>query len=434
MKTQRTNSKYFGLSMLLAVLIAWAPLQPAQAQAEQPSEQQIATHYSLYWEDFRNENFERSLPNLHWILENAPGFPQDNDRNYRRLIEAYEKLAANEPAYIDSALAAFDRVVPALRAANIEVDEVVWLINKGRFIQTYGEHVPDAQAQAATAYRQAYDLSPETIDGYYVMFLISDLNAQGDREAILEFMEDVETHHGENDEVADYIAQVRNSLFRNPGERIAFLETQLERRPDDVELISELFDLYLRENERQKATQLSQRLLEARPTSRSYEMIARMKLEDAEPQAAFDLYQQALEMGDLNGRERDIYFNMGIAQQQMGRLSSARTYFRRALEVDPSFGAAIMAIGDLYVTQVGNCGSFDREDRAVYWLAVDYYERAANTDASIASQARQKAATYRRSFPTAEDLHFRQWSAGSTYRINYGCYSWINETTTIRRP
>src|SRR5690625_870000 len=134
------------------------------------------------------------------------------------------------------------------------------------------------------------------------------------------------------------------------------------------------------------------------------------------------------------GRERDIYFNMGIAQQQIGNLQNARRHFRQALEIDSNFGAAYIAIGDLYVTQVGNCGSFDREDRAVYWLAVDYYERAASRDPSVASQARQKARSYSGSFPSSEDLFFRGWSVGDTYQVNYGCYSWIGESTTVRRP
>jgi tetratricopeptide (TPR) repeat protein len=430
MKTPRRIGKYFGVMTLLVALF-FVPKQSATAQAQVPSEDQIKMHYSLYFEDFRNQNFERSLPNLHWILEHAPGFPNDNDRNFRRLIEAYEGLAETEPAYLDSALVTFDEAVPALRAANIEVDEVRWLINKGRFIQTHGTHFDNAQSMAAEAYLEAYEKVGGEIDPYYVMYLISDFNQRGDRDATIAFMERAESTHGDEAEVVDFIDQVRDTLFRNPADRIAWLESRLERNPEDVDLISDLFDLYLREGERQKAAQLSERLLDARPTARSFEMIARMRLEDAEPQAAFELYERALQMDDVEGRERDIYFNMGIAQQQMGRLSTARQYFRRALDIDSSFGAAIIAIGDLYVTQVGNCG-FDRDDRAVYWLAVDYYERAASVDPSVAQQARQKAATYRRSFPTAEDRHFRQWSVGDTYNVNSGCYSWINESTRVR--
>lgn len=435
MDNRSHNVRYVtGLALLVATLVAIAPVNSAFAQAEQqPSEQDVAMHYSLYWEDFKNQNFESALPNLKWILDNAPGFPNENDRNFRRAIDAYEALAENDPSYLDSALVVFDEVVPTLESAGIEVDQQRWLINRGRFIQTHSDYFDNAQAQVAEAYQKAYELNPESLDAYYVNFLISELNARGDEAATLEFMEQVEETHGENEEVADYIAKVRDSLFDTPEERIAFLESQMERRPDDVELVSELFDLYMRAGDRQKASQLSERLLESNPSARTYEMVARMRLEDGEEAEAFSLYERALEMSESEDRQRDILFNMGIAQQQMGRLSNARTYFKRALDIDPSFGPAYIAIGDLYVTQVGNCGSFERQDRAVYWLAVDYYERAANRDESVANQARQKASSYRGSFPSAEDLFYEGWDAGDRYNVNYGCYSWISETTTVRR-
>jgi tetratricopeptide (TPR) repeat protein len=163
-------------------------------------------------------------------------------------------------------------------------------------------------------------------------------------------------------------------------------------------------------------------------------MLGQLHLQDGEAQQALEYYQQALELPDAGEVKRDIYFNMGIAQQQLGRLAAARSNFRQSLEVDPKFGQAYVAIGDLYVTAVGNCGSFEREDRAVYWLAVDYYERAKSVDPSIANQANQKIGTYRRSFPDQEALFFKNWKAGESYRIDYGCYGWIGETTTIRTP
>lgn len=421
---------------LLLGLFIGIPAQTALAQAEQdvPSEQEIATHYSLYYEDFKNANYQSALPNLKWILENAPGFPRDDDRNFRRAIDAYESLAENDPSYLDSALVVFEEAVPRLEEAGIDADEQTWLINKGRFIQTHSAHFPNSQELISEAYMQAYELAPENIGAYYINYLVSDINSRGDREATLGFMERVEETHGDDAEVVDYIARVRDSLFRTPEERIAFLETQLERNPEDVDVISELFDLYLRTGARAQATQLSERLLQAQPTARTYELIARMRLEDGETSEAIQLYERALEMAESNERRRDIYYNMGVAQQQEGRLSSARTQFRRALEIDPSFGNALMAIGDLYVTQVANCGSFERDDRAVYWLAVDYYERAAQADPSIASQARQKARSYTSSFPTAEDIFYKGWEVGSRININYGCYSWIGESTTVRRP
>ena len=135
-----------------------------------------------------------------------------------------------------------------------------------------------------------------------------------------------------------------------------------------------------------------------------------------------------------NERGKEIYFNMGIAQQQEGRLSRARTYFRRTLEIDRNYGAAYMAIGDLYVTAVSSCGSFEREDRAVYWLVTDYYDRAASVDPTVAGSAQRKSRQYRAYYPDQEALFFKGWEPGQRYMVDYGCYSWIAEATTVKSP
>ena len=52
-------------------------------------------HYSLYYESFKNDNFENARSDLLWILENAPGLPKNDARNYRRAVKMYEGLAEN---------------------------------------------------------------------------------------------------------------------------------------------------------------------------------------------------------------------------------------------------------------------------------------------------------------------------------------------------
>ena len=429
------KQKMSNLLGCVAFAAAFLFVAPAVAQSEQqPSDQEVATHYSLYFEDFKNANYESALPNLRWILDNAPGFPNDSDRNFRRAIEAYEALAEQDETYLDSALVVFDTAASKLRAANIDVDEQRWLINKGRFIQSNSGYFADAQALAAEAYMEAYEYDASTVDAYYVNYLISHTNSLGDEEATLALIDRVEETHGDAPEVAEYIATVQNALFDTPEERVAFIERQVERNPDDADLIAELFDLYITTGRHDQAEELSERLLAVQPDARTYQLVARMRLEDGDARGAYQLYERALQMDGAEDRRRDIYFNMGIAQQQIGSLQNARRHFRQALDIDSNFGPAYIAIGDLYVTQVGNCGSFEREDRAVYWLAVDYYERAASRDASVANQARQKARSYSGSFPSSEDLFFRGWSAGDSYQVNYGCYSWIGESTTVRRP
>jgi hypothetical protein len=118
----------------------------------------------------------------------------------------------------------------------------------------------------------------------------------------------------------------------------------------------------------------------------------------------------------------------------MGRLSRARTHYRQAAQVNPDFGEAYVAIGDLYVTAISSCGSFEREDRAVYWLVTDYYERAVRVKPELASTVRQKISSYQSVYPDQEMLFFKNWNVGDKYTVDYGCYSWIGETTTVKAP
>src|SRR5690625_3972160 len=154
-----TLRQTFSNSLRCALLgAAFLFVAPAIAQSEQqPSEQEIATHYSLYSEDFKNANYQSALPNLRWILENAPGFPNDSDRNFRRAIEAFEGLAEQDPAYLDSALVIFETAVPKLRAADVNVDEQRWLINKGRFIQSNAARLSDARSEERRVGRAVWD-------------------------------------------------------------------------------------------------------------------------------------------------------------------------------------------------------------------------------------------------------------------------------------
>ena len=57
----------------LVVLVLAATTQPVAAQTG-GVDPESAMHYSLYYENFKNENYTDALPDLHWILDNAPGF------------------------------------------------------------------------------------------------------------------------------------------------------------------------------------------------------------------------------------------------------------------------------------------------------------------------------------------------------------------------
>jgi len=443
---QRRNSLLNGnlvaLSMLAVVFttVGAADATYAQIECGDPDANEIATNYSLYYEDWKNESYRTALPYLRWILECAPGYPNNSDRNFRRAIDAYEGIALTADseemtrAYMDSTLILFDTAPDRLADAGIDVDRVDWKFSKARFVQEHAEQLPELQDEIGPMYLEIYNEDRSKLQSYYINYIIVDFVQKNMKADAVEFMDRVESDYPDDQELQSMINSYRGQLFTSPEERMAFLESQLEASPDDVELLTELFELYQDEGMRDRVYEMAPRIMEENPTPETFRMIAKMRLDDGDTQEAIRLYEESLDMEGGQDGAREVYYNIGLAHQQDGRLSNARTSFRRALEMDPDYAQALIAIGDLYVTAVQGCDTFERLDRAVYWLATDYFERAAARAGSdtFRNQARQRVASIREYYPTEEHKFFSNWSAGDRYVINYGCYTWINEATTVR--
>ena len=423
--------------------VAWgllASVNTAFAQDQECIEDNIPMNYSLYAEDFKNGGYETALPYLRWILRCAPAYPSKSDRNFDRTVKLFEGMAmASEDAgvrrsLLDSALVYFNQSPAAMTAAGITFDLYEWTFDKGRFVQTHADDMPDLQNTVGGIYLDAYEIDHTQLQNYYINYIIFDMVNRDNKADAVDFMDRVEADFAGNAEVLTTIENWRGQLFTSPGERISFLESQVEKKPEDADLKAELLELYMDEKMRDRAYVLAESVMESSPTARLYRTVAKMRLDDGDTEDAISLYNSSLGMEGGMDAAKEVYFNIGIAHQQEGRLASARTQFSRSLKADASYVQALVAIGDLYVTAVQGCGSFEREDRAVYWLAADYFDRAAaSTDmAALKNQARQRVNSIRKFFPTAEDKFFKNWNPGDRYAVDYGCYTWIGESTTVR--
>ena len=413
----------------------------ASAQSDECGEltqNEIATHYSLYYEDYKNKSYDSALPNLKWILKCAPGFPNHKARNFERTWKLYQGLSdaatdeAISRAYLDTALTIFDTTVSIIKGIGGVVDEWNWIFEKGRFIQKNAEKLPDLQDQVGPIYRTAYDMDPSRVSNYYIDYIIRDYISKEDKEGAVDFMDVVEQNSSDNTELMTIITNWRDVMFKDPEERVDFVISRIEKNPDDVDLHKELFQLYLELDMRDEAVEEARTLMEIAPTPEIFRLVGKMSLDDGDYQEAIDLFTKAITMPGGETYARDNYYNIGIAEQNLGHFSKARANYRKSLQADPKFGKAYVAIANLYSTTVQNCGTFDRLDRAVYWLVTDYYQKAKSVDPSLSNSAKQHVREFKKYYPTAEDRFFQKWEAGKPYKVNYGCYSWINETTTVK--
>lgn len=435
----------FCFGLLLGLIMPLSLLaQPAQGQDSGPSNQEKAMHYSLYYESFKNKKYQDAKGDLEWILENAPGYPKGDARNFRRQYELYAGLAKNAAsdkdrrAYLDTAATLLATAPERMKKHGVDYKEYKWEIRKGRFLQEHGDALPELSTKElkdpTTHYRKAFELAPQEVNPYYIQQVLKGYREANEQEKAIEFANLVEEKRGDDEEVRQILSTVRKEIFgKNPQAKVAYLEKQLEAHPDSAGLMLSLFNAYVDLGNISEASKLAPKLMETNPPAETVREIAEMRLEDGRPEEALKAYERATKQGaELKAED---FFNRGKAYQQMNQLSKARQEFRKALEKDPNYGEAYLKIGDLYAQAVSDCsgGELGRDDKAVYWATVDKYREAIDADSSIASVAESKMKSYRDVFPTQEDIFYREdWEKGSTITIDYGCYSWINERTTVR--
>ena len=431
------RAKYALLALSLSALIM-PGLALAQC-AEEADDNEKLMNYSLYYEAYKNKDYETAHPYLNWMLNCAPSFtgkPPGDDRNFERGVNLFQGLSDNaadatmKRAFLDSALVLFDTAVPTLQDVGATVDEYEWQFNKGRFIQRNAEVLDDLQGEAGSLYRAVYEGKPDLFGdnkAYYIRVIIVDMARNEMKEEAVDFMENVESKYVDDANVVAVLDEWRGKLFDSPEERMTFLEGQLEKKPGDQDIIEELIDIYKELEYRDKLSGMIAELITINPTPKLLVEAGVMKLNDGDVNGAIDDFNNALEMDGGDSVAKEANYNLANAYRQNGNLQRAVSFYRRSARAAPEFKEAFVEIAGVFAEAVSECGgsTMEREDRAVYWLVADYLERGG---------AASSVSRYKPYFPSTDDLFFKGWNVGDSYQINYGCYSWINETTKVRKP
>ncbi len=440
--------------LILLVLIGFFGLELSFAQEEEPPTPlnlaPIAVQ-SLFNESVRNEQYKDALRYGRWLVTYRPKEMEDfpgtyrGDRNFRRMIEAYEGIAAKQSdpslreAYVDSALIMYDRALSIFTEE--EIDHYQWKFNRARFIQSNMRDIEDGRIMTMNEYNNLLELDAErfvnTGDGYFIKYLVSEKVANGFRDDAITIMNN--TQPIASADVVSHFNEVRSELFRSPEERIDFLLTQMEDADEagEMEIYAELFELYERKGNREKQQEVAKILYEREP---NYENIMRMA-EYAENRAnnreAIGFFREALDHAADNQQRSRINYRISSNHFQMRNLQEARRFARLANEQDPNWGEPLIRIAEIYAQAVNECssGGLDRTDKVVYWLVIDYLERARRVDNSVSNRVQRSIPSYQGITPNAEEKFYMNWEDGEQIRVggNLGsCYEWISENTTVR--
>ena len=137
---------------------------------------------------------------------------------------------------------------------------------------------------------------------------------------------------------------------------------------------------------------------------------------------------RVIEMADLLEMKAQYYTELGeYVYREDKDLQQSREYARQAIKANPNYGKAYLLIGNIYAS-VKDYGENELESKSIYWLAVDYYQKAKQLDPNMSDDAKKQIDIYSQYFPKKETIFFYGYNEGDPFEIG----SWINETTKVR--
>lgn len=442
--------KYF--VFIAALFLSLTPFLQAQDSSETPYGLGELEAYSVFSDAYKSQDYELAIDYGKWIIETKPRTISGYDGfslelQFERMINVYVQAAeeTSDPTQSEEYLAEAESVLQEAFETfdEDEIDLYEWNLRKGRFYQEHYEDLEGASLDdAVEGYEAMYEMDAERFseeaDGYYARVLLTAYEDQGEQEKALEFIDETEQYA--SGDLQATIDEVRESFFDNPEERIEFLESRVDATEGEEkeEILGSLVDLYEETNQAEEGREAALELYELNDNYENARRVASIYLSAGEYQNALEYLQVALDKAGSEADESEILMEMAETHQQLDNHEQARDFAQRSVDLGENPGEAYLRISSIYASAVSQCSggeALGRDDRTVYWLVLDYLEQAKEADPSLASNVNNQIASYEEAMPTEEDKFFNDWETGNSFTIDASigeCYSWINETTTVR--
>lgn len=172
----------------------------------------------------------------------------------------------------------------------------------------------------------------------------------------------------------------------------------------------------------------SEQMYKLEPSPEAAYNMARMSMAKNDIQRAKDYYKQAMDQETDQALLSNYYTEYAVfVYSREKNMQEARNYLKKALAADSGNCKANMLLGDIYADAARTFSSDAFEKSTVYWVAVDYYNKARANEECMAD-ATKRINTYSAHFPNNEDTFMLGLKDGESYTVG----GWINETTRVR--
>jgi len=419
-------------------------------------DREFMNQLSLFTEFYKQENWKSAIP--HWKnVYNT--YPRCTKNIYIQGAKMYEDLIENAESseqrdkYIDQLMKIYDK-----RIRHFSEKGYVLGRKATSFLEykLNTENPPEGDALKETL-KKAYDWISQSIElrqektelPIFVLFMQTTRSLfkldELSKETVVKNYDksnkllnsciaaaEEETKKEDANKVKAYIEEIFGRSGAADCEALVSIFTpQYEESQNDVEFVKRMLRRLGNAGceESPLFAEATEQLYELEPSAEAAFNMARRFVQRDETEKAKQYYQQAMEQETDDDLLAKYYYEYAyFVYAKENSLADARSYARKALNLNSDYCEALMLIGDIYLAASRNFGTDDFEKATIFWLAVDYFERARRAGQDCAIDATQKARDYRRYFPNKEEAFFRDLKEGQTYKVG----GWINENTKVR--
>ena len=403
-------------------------------------------YLSYYKEYFKQKNYDASLPNWRKAYTLCPPTASqtmliDGTTLMRYLIGKNSQNTVYRNALIDTLLSLHNT-----RAQYYSKYAVTAMNNKGTDIINYLKNDPKAQYDG---FKEVIAANEEQVKPNILLFTINtavDLYQKGvlDAETVLNDYEEVmalmykmdpksEVQKQQNEKVRKDIESLFiSSKIADCDKLISLFTPRFEENPDNLETVSSIVmmmastegctdnDLFLR-----AATKMHQ----LDPSYQTAYFLFKLYNSKGDIDSAIKYMEEAIASPDSdNLTDAEYYYELAVACSHAGSNAKAFKSALDAIDLDSSYaGKSYMLIGTIWGSQV--CPGNEIEQRAPYWVAVDYLVKARNADPSLAEEANKLIGQYSSYFPQTAEAFMYNITDGDSYTVSCGG---MRALTTVR--
>ncbi len=398
---------------------------------------------NFYRDYMKQGSMKDAAPIWHKAIETCPEGVNQNLYIHGVTILKYlidnEKDAAHKKVLVDSLMYVYDKraekfpkyKVTALQnkmlamATYVPMEDKAAFDENGEVIKMLGNNVnPDlivVQMNRAQALYKAGKMSDEEV-----------LNTYSTLYPVLDAIAKAEPSDINKSRLATFENAFISSGVANCENLVKVFEPRFAANPSDIGLVKSIAGL-LSGNECYDTDLFLQsvtKLHELEPSFNSARLLYRLNSSKDNNEEALNYLQQAIDSEESNDTEDgEMLLEMATFQfKKMNMYGKAVQTAKAAIEKNAAVaGKANLLIGTIWY-QV-KCSGDEIAQRAKFWVAVDYLQKAKNADSALAADADELIRSSRVYFPTVEDAFMYNLSDGQSYSISCGGMS---ATTTVR--